>query len=76
MWLVTSLQATGDGYRLDYDALQHTCSINVRLDSNVGQIEGLRTAFAAGIAGRSTVEWSDRTWNPISSGFILDGRSP
>lgn len=75
MWLVTSLQASGDGYRLDYDALQHTSSINVRLDLNVGQMECLRTAFIAGIAARSTIEWSDRTWNPISSGFILDGRS-
>ncbi|WP_316187724.1 MULTISPECIES: hypothetical protein [unclassified Bradyrhizobium] len=75
MWLVTSLQATGNDYRLNYDALQHTCSVNVRLDSNVGQIESLRTAFVAGIAGRATIDWADRTWNPVSSGFILDGSS-
>jgi hypothetical protein len=73
MWLATSLQAIEDGYCLDYDALQHTSVVNVRLDCNIGQIESLRTAFAAGTAGRSTVEWTDRTWNPISSGFILDG---
>lgn len=75
MWLAMSLQATGESYCLDYDALQHTSAINVRLDSNVGQIEVLRTAFSAGITGFSSIEWSDRTWNPISSGFILDGRS-
>jgi hypothetical protein len=75
MWLVTSLQATGNSYRLDYDALQHTCTVNIRLDSSVGQIESLRTAFVAGVACRSTVDWSDRMWNPISSGFILNGRS-
>jgi hypothetical protein len=74
MWLATCLQAGGDGYRLDYDSLQHTCTVKMKLDATVGQVDSLRTAFLAGVANRSVVSWSDRTWNPISSGFILDGR--
>lgn len=75
MWLATCRQAIGHGYRLGYDSIQHTCAVKIELDAKVGQVEPLRTAFLAGIANRSTIRWTDRSWNPVSSGFIVDGRT-
>jgi hypothetical protein len=75
LWLATCQQATEEEYRLAFDSIQHTCSVRIELDGKVGQVEPLRTAFAAGIASRSIISWADRAWNPVSSGFILDGQT-
>ncbi len=74
MWLAMCRHAVGEGYSLSYDSIQHSCTVKVELGAKVGEVEPLRTAFLAGSANRSIVSWTDRTWNPISSGFIVDGR--
>jgi hypothetical protein len=76
LWLATCRKATGEGYRFGFDSIQHTCVIKIELAADVGQVEPLRTAFSAGITNRSIISWADRSWSPVSSGFILDGRTP
>jgi hypothetical protein len=76
LWLATCRKATGERYRFGFDSIQHTCTIKVELAADVGQVEPLRTAFSAGITNGSIISWTDRSWSPISSGFILDGRTP
>lgn len=75
LWLATSRQAMGEAYRLEYDSIQHTSAVKVDLDAKVGQVEALRTAFLAGPGHGSAITWSERSWSPISSGFILAGRT-
>jgi hypothetical protein len=76
LWLATCRRATGKGYRFGFDSIQHSCAVKVELAADVGQVEPLRTAFSAGVTNRSTISWTDRSWSPVSSGFILDGRTP
>jgi hypothetical protein len=76
LWLATCRKAIGEGYRFAFDSIQHTCGVKVELAADVGQVEPRRTAFSAGITKRSTISWIDRSWSPVSSGFILDGRTP
>lgn len=75
LWLATSRKATGEGYRFGFDSIQHTCTIQIDLAADVGQVESLRTSFSAGITKCSVISWTDRSWSPVSSGFILDGRT-
>jgi hypothetical protein len=76
LWLATCRKATGERYRFVFDSIQHTCTIKVELAADAGQVEPLRTAFSAGITNSSIISWTDRSWSPVSSGFILDGRRP
>ena len=75
LWLATCQQASGEGYKFTFDSIQHTSAVRVELNAKVGQVEPLRTAFCAGIANQSIVSWTDRSWNPVSSGFIVEGRT-
>jgi hypothetical protein len=75
LWLATCRKAAGEGYRFGFDSIQHTSAVKIELAEDAGQVEPLRTAFSAGTTNRSTVTWTDRSWSPVSSGFILDGRT-
>lgn len=74
LWLASSREAIGVGYRLGFDSIQHTSIVRIESAPGPAQVEPLRTAFLAGTANRTVISWADRSWSPISSGFILDGR--
>jgi hypothetical protein len=75
LWLATCRKASGEGYRFEFDSIQHSCTVNVELDAYVGLVEPLRTAFSAGVTNPAIIKWTDRSWSPVSSGFILGGRT-
>lgn len=74
LWFATCRSAMGKGYRFRYDSIQHTCAVGIELGTVTAQVESLRTAFVAGRANRSIIRWTDRSWSPVSSGFVLDGQ--
>ncbi len=58
-------------YRLLFDSRQHTASVAMTFDQSSTSIERVRTAFIGESARAVHIEWSDRHWNPISSGFVV-----
>lgn len=73
LWYVSALKAKGRHYRLRYDSLQHSSYMFIEeaLTSTL-PVERGACAFFTTTAGSATeLEWEDRSWNPISSGFLL-----
>jgi hypothetical protein len=73
LWYVSALKARGLHYRLRYDSLQHSSYMFIEDAPNrILPIERGACAFFAPSVGAATeLEWEDRSWNPISSGFLV-----
>jgi hypothetical protein len=74
LWYVSASRATGLSCRLRYDSQQHTAVIFVEdVETELLPTQPGATAFFAPAAMTQVIElaWDDRSWNPLSSGFIV-----
>ena len=73
LWYISALKAKGMHYRLRYDSLQHSSYMFIQEASTpIPPIErGACAFFAPGAASATELEWEDRSWSPISSGFLI-----
>lgn len=73
MWLMDALRRAGVNRALQYDSLQHSCFLFI--DSGVADPPPLgpgRCAFLSSRVSREMrIEWSDPSWTPVISGFLL-----
>jgi hypothetical protein len=73
LWLASACCVAGIGYAFEYDTLQHTAAISFEFDASQGSTGKARTAFIEPRSRLVRIHWRDRTWNPLSSGFIIVG---
>lgn len=72
-WLLDALRRTGVKRSAQYDSLQHSCYLMVC--STASDPPPLGPGRCAFLSSRSSneirVEWSDPSWTPVVSGFLL-----
>jgi hypothetical protein len=76
IWLLSAKHQSSGNYRLAYDTLQHSAVVLLCDDQRWPEpIERGLTAFlSTDIAGQAKITWTEPSWNPVSSGFVLVGR--
>lgn len=75
LWLMSFLRSQDSSYRLLFDSVQHSTVVTLDLNQVSTAVEQARTAFVSGQALQVDLEWEDRMWNPVSSGFVVSAGS-
>jgi hypothetical protein len=73
IWLALGLRGRQVQYRLSFDSIQHTHLLKMDLGKSSTGTERARTSFSAGWAKLTKMNWADKQWSPISSGFLIAG---
>jgi hypothetical protein len=71
LWVILGLRRAGQEFRLIYDSIQHSKLLGITLEAGGGGVEQVRTAFVGEPSRAARVSWTDRSWNPVSSGFVV-----
>jgi hypothetical protein len=72
LWLLSALRATGTGYRVRYDSLQHTAYMFIEEGADVNPVVRGACAFMTPSSAPTVrLSWEGGSWNPIVAGFLV-----
>lgn len=77
MWLLDALRRAGIRRSAQYDSLQHSCFVFIDLVStDPAPLGPGRCAFLSSRSSNEIrIEWSDPSWTPVVSGFLLSPKT-
>jgi hypothetical protein len=74
-WYLAASVFRSSSYVLTYDSLQHSSYVFVtKVSAPLDLIQAGKTVFLSSEQAPSVrLSWEDRSWNPVTSGFLLTG---
>jgi hypothetical protein len=72
IWYISALRAKKIQYSMSFDSLQHSLYANIRCATeHQSPFNVIKSLFYSGHAAQLfSLEWNDRSWNPVLAGFI------
>jgi hypothetical protein len=74
LWIILGLRRAKRDFRFAYDSIQHSTLLGITLEEKSGGIEQVRTAFVGEGSRAAKLIWDDKSWSPVSSGFVVVGQ--